>query len=199
MRGRVHAFAATAALAALAGCGYHVIGTADALPAEVRTLAVGEIDNGSREYGYERIIAFALEREIAVRRRFALANQPAGADAVLSGRVVDVYTRPVAFGANDQAVQYEVSVVIDLTLVNQRDGTVLWQAQRLREIDEYSASATVVVTSSSEFQQGLLDAVDINNPQFATIQLAETLRQRALNRLAAQTARDVYDQMMEGF
>ncbi|MCK6553414.1 LPS assembly lipoprotein LptE [Candidatus Binatia bacterium] len=199
MRGRVHAFAATAALAALAGCGYHVIGTADVLPAEVRTLAVGEIDNGSREYGYERIIAFALEREIAVRRRFALANQPAGADAVLSGRVVDVYTRPVAFGANDQAVQYEVSVVIDLTLVNQRDGTVLWQAQRLREIDEYSASATVVVTSSSEFQQGLLDAVDINNPQFATIQLAETLRQRALNRLAAQTARDVYDQMMEGF
>jgi len=188
-----------AVVATVAGCGYHVVGTADVLPAEIRTLAVGDIGNGSREYGYERIIAFALEREIAIRRRFEVANSPAGADAVLSGRLVDVYTRPVAFGSNDQAVQYEVSVVIDLTLVNQRDGTVLWQAQRLREVDEYSANSTVVVTSSSEFQQGTLDAVDIDNPQFTEIQLAETLRQRALNRLAAQTARDVYDQMMEGF
>lgn len=188
-----------AAVVALAGCGYHVVGTADALPADVRTLAVGQIGNGSREYGYERVIAFALEREIAVRRRFTVANGTAGADAVLSGRVIDVYTRPVAFGSNDQAVQYEVSVMIDLTLVNQRDGAVLWQAQRLREVDEYSASSTVVVTSSSEFQQGTLDAVDIDNPQFSEIQLAETLRQRALQRLAAQTARDVYDQMMEGF
>ena len=199
MSASLRSWVVLAAVGLLTGCGYHIVGTEAALPADVHTLAVGTINNRSREYGYEKVVGFALEREIAVRRRYEVANEPAAADAVLSGTVVEVYTRPVAFGSQDQAVQYEISLVIDLTLTNQRDGTVLWQVQRLRELDEYAAASNVVVTSSSEFQQGLLDAVDINNPQLTQIQLAETLRQRALNRLAAQAARDVYEQMLEGF
>lgn len=199
MRARRAAAAAVAGVVALAGCGYRVAGSGSALGPDVRTLAVGEFTNGSREHGFERVLGFALEREIAVRRRFGVANRPAGADALLSGTVVEVVTRPVAFGPSDQAVQYEVSLVLDVALVDQRTGQVLWAAQRLRETDEYSASASVVVTSSSEFQQGTLDAADVDNPQFPPVQLAETLRRRALERLAARAARAVYEQMVEGF
>jgi len=110
-----------------------------------------------------------------------------------------VHVRPVAFDANDQAVQYEIAMTVDLVLTRQRDGKVLWQVRGLRESDEYSASSTVVVASSSQFQQGTLDAANVQNPQLTQIQLAETERRTAIARLLRQTARDIYNQMVENF
>ena len=62
----------------------------------------------------------------------------------------------------DQAVQFQIAVVMDLTLTRHDDGKVLWHVRGLKETDEYSASAPVVVTSSSQFQQGTLNASDVN-------------------------------------
>jgi len=70
---------------------------------------------------------------------------------------------------------------------------------RLRESDEYSASARVVVSSSSQFQQDTLDAANIQDAQFSNIQLAETERRQAITRLLRQAVRDVYNQMVEDF
>jgi hypothetical protein len=58
---------------------------------------------------------------------------------------------------------------------------------------------TVVITSSSQFQQGTLDAGTIQNPQFGNIQLAETERRRAIGRLLSHAVRDIYNQMVEDF
>jgi outer membrane lipopolysaccharide assembly protein LptE/RlpB len=187
------------ALVCLPACGYHIAGSQVGLPPEVRTLGVGSIANFSREYGLEKVLAFAMEREIAIRRQLRFSNDPAAADALLNGTIRDVNVRPVAFDSTDRAVQYEIGLTLDVTLIDQRDGRVLWQATGLRDTDEYSASPNVVVTSSSQFQQGTLDAADIQNPQFTTIQLAETLRRQAINRLIAQMARTVYEQMVEDF
>jgi hypothetical protein len=183
----------------LGGCGYHVTGTQVALPADVTTLGIGPIGNLSREYGLEKALAFALEREIMVRRQFQLSQSPGDADALVSGTIRFVTQRPVAFDANDVAVQYEIGLVLDMSLTRRRDGRVLWHVNGLRESDDYSASPTVVVTSSSQFQQGTLNAADVQNPQFTTIQLAETLRRDALTRLVTQAVRDVYNQMIEDF
>ena len=107
--------------------------------------------------------------------------------------------RPVAYDAADQAVQYEIVLTLDLTLTRQSDGHVLWRVRHLRETDEYSANASVVITSSSQFQQGSLDAKNIQGPQLSSIQLAETERRRAISRLLQQAVRDVYNQMVEDF
>ncbi len=184
---------------ALAGCGYHLAGETIGLPADVRSLSVGALTNRSREHGLEKTLAFAMEREIHERGRFRMEEEPGGGDAVLSGTIRELHVRPVAFDANDQAVQYEIALTLDLTLTRQRDGAVLWQVTDLRETDEYSASARVVVTSASQFQQGTLDAANIQNPQFSAIQLAETERRRAIGRLLSHAVRDIYNQMVEDF
>jgi lipopolysaccharide assembly LptE-like protein len=183
----------------LTGCGYHLAGEKSGLPDDVHSLSVGTIANRSREHGLEKTLAFALEREIHERGRFRMEEDPGGGDAVLSGTIRDVIVRPVAFDSNDIAVQYEMALVVDLTLTRQRDGRVLWRVRALRESDEYSASANVVVTSSSQFQQDTLDAPNIQNPQFSHIQLAETDRRQAIARLLRQAVRDVYNQMVEDF
>jgi hypothetical protein len=183
----------------LAGCGYHLAGEKVSLPDDVHSLSVGHIDNRSREHGLDKTLALALEREVFIRRHFHMEEDPAGGDAVLSGTIRTVRVQPVAFDSNDQAVQFQIAVVLDLTLTRHSDGQVLWQVHGLRESDEYSASAPIVVTSSSQFQQGTLDAANVQNPQLSNIQLAETERQRALTRLLGQAARDVYNQMVEAF
>lgn len=194
------------AVAMLGGCGYHLAGEKVGLPDDVRSISVGTIDNRSREYGLEKQLAFAIEREVHLRGHFRMDEDPGGGDAVLSGAIRDVRVRPVAFNANDVAVQYEVAVILDLTLTRTRDGRVLWRRRGLRELDEYSTSGGVVVSNSSQFQQGTLDAKNLQDPQFSSrdpqqigIQLAESERRRALSRVLTQAARDVYDEMVEDF
>jgi outer membrane lipopolysaccharide assembly protein LptE/RlpB len=192
----------------LAGCGYHLVGEKVGLPENVRSLSVGTIDNRSREYGLEKALAFALEREIHERGHLRMVEDPKGGDAVLTGTIHDLKVRPVAFDSNDQALQYEMTLILDFTLTRQNDGRVLWRVRRLEETAEYSSGSQAVVTSSSEFQQGTLNADNLPcvsgssrpcNVQFSTIQLAETLRRRAITRLLREAVRDFYNQMVEDF
>jgi len=181
----------------LAGCGYNLAGTNTSLPADVRTISVGKIDNRSREFGLEKSLGFVFEQEALRRGLIRVANDPGAGDAVLSGTIRSFDTYPVSFDANDQALQYEATLVVDLTLRRQKDGQVLWEVRGLREVEEYSASANVVVTSSSQFQRGQLDAADL--PKLSDIQLAETEKGLAVERLLTQAVRDAYDQIVEGF
>ena len=183
----------------LSGCGYSFAGQHPMLPDDVRSLSIGTLHNKSHEHGLEKTLTFALQREIRERSQFRLSADPAGGDAVLSGTIRDLRVRPVAFDANDQAVQYEIALTLDLTLTRQTDGRVLWRVHNLRELDEYSTSSSVVVTTSSEFQQGTLDAPTLANPQLSRIQLSETERRHAITRLLSQAVRDVYNQMVEEF
>jgi len=194
----VNVRAVTALVLLLTGCGYHLPGAQSTLPEDVRSVSVGTITNRSREHGLEKTLAFAFEREIHERGQFQMV-QDAGGDAVLSGTIRDVIVRPVAFDVNDQAVQYEITLTLDLTLVRQRDGRTLWRVRGMRETDEYNASAQVVITTSTQFQQGTLDPGNIQDPQFGNTQLAEGERRRAITQLLSHTARDVYNQMLEDF
>jgi len=192
-------YAAVFLALAFVGCGYHFAGEQVGLPEDIHSLSVGTLVNRSREHGLEKTLAFALEREIHERGHFRMIEDPGGGDAVLSGTIRDLRVQPVAFDANDIAEQYEIAITLDFTLTRKDDGRVLWHVNGLLESDQYSASPNVVVTTSSQFQQGTLDANNVHNPEFTAIQLTETERRRAVARLLSQAVRDVYNQMVENF
>lgn len=192
-------FAVAVLVLLVSGCGYHLAGNEMGLPQDIHSVRVGTIVNHSREHGLEQQLAFTLEREIHERGQLMIDTGRVGGDAVLSGTIRDVAVRPVAFDVNDQAVQYEITLTLDLVLTRSRDGHVLWRVNRLQERDEYSANRSVVVTSASQFQQGVLDSSNIQNTQFSNIQIAETERRHAITRLLQQSVRDAYNEMMEGF
>jgi Lipopolysaccharide-assembly len=181
----------------LAGCGYQLAGTTRALPEDVRSISLGKIENRSREFGLEKRLVFAFEQEFLRRGLVRVASDPGAGDAVLSGTIRRFDTFPVSFDANDEALQYQATLVIDLTLRRQRDGKMLWETRGLREVEEYSAAARVVITSSSQFQRGELDEGDLAN--LSDIQLAETEKRLATDRLLVDAARDAQEQMIEGF
>lgn len=190
------------------GCGYHVVGTAPQLPADVRAIGVGTITNETTEYGLEKELAFAYEREIHVRRHYRMAESREDADALITGRILDVSRRPVAFDESDQAVHYEVTMWVDLALERVGSGERLWAVRNLRLTDEYASNPRVLITSSSEFLQGGLDEADVprvsddgipDARQISTIQLAEAQRRNALRRLIQAGVRQTYNRMIEGF
>ncbi len=181
----------------ISGCGYQLSGTNVTLPADVHSVAIGAFDNRSREFGLDKTLAFALEREFHRRGILSVAEAPDQGDALLSGVIKRFHVRPVAFNQQDEAIQYEAEIVLDLVLQRQSDGTVLWKASSLQEIQDYSVQAGVVVPSSSQFQQGTLNPNDINN--LTQIQLAETEKRLAIQRLVAEVVRDVHDRIVEDF
>jgi len=189
--------AALLALVVTAGCGYHFAATGRSFAPELRTLGVEAFVNDTREFGLEKRIALALEREFAMRGPLRIAAAPAEGDLVLSGTIREAEDRPVAFNRTDEVLVYHTVVALDLDLRRRDTGAIVWQARGVRATGDYEAVASVIVTTSSEFRSSTLNAEDLG--AFTDIQLAESRRRQVMERMVAGLARDVYDQIMEEF
>jgi len=178
------------------GCGYNFAGTGNRLPTDVHTISLGPLRNATREIGFEKQLLEELEDEVSSRGRLKVVPQGQG-EVSLSGTIRDYLNRPVSFSARDEAVQYQVSVAVDLELRRADNGKLLWKSQGQREAQDYSAVPGVVVTSSSQFQSTTLNTQNVS--QFTDIALSESERRQANEALIERLARDVYNQMMEDF
>jgi len=181
---------------AAAGCGYRFAGTGNRLPVDVHTIGFGPVRNATREVRIEKQFLEAFEDEVSARGKLKVV--PASeADVVLSGAVRDYLSRPVSYSRNDVVLQYQATVAVDLELRRRDNGKLLWKTIAQRETQDYSAVPGVVVTSSSQFQQNTVNAADLG--QFTDIQLSESQRREANEKLIETLAREVYNQMMEDF
>jgi hypothetical protein len=95
MRG---SFFLLAAVALLAGCGYHTLGSAAHLPDTVHTLAVPIFKNQTQSYHTEVAMTQAVVREFTSRTRLAVVTDPgAGADATVSGTIISESVQPLTY------------------------------------------------------------------------------------------------------
>jgi hypothetical protein len=196
MHRRISASALTV-LVVLAACGYRLSGTGTRVPGGIRSVSVGEFENRSRVHGLDRKIVFSLEREVFRRGRLRLEEDPDAGEAVFTGTIREFTTHPVAFDADDEALQYEAELRIDVVLTRREGGEVLWEAAGLEAIEEYSVSQVIVVPGSSQFQQGTLDLDDL--AKLTDIQLAETEKRLAIDRLVDSIVSDVHDRILDDF
>ena len=181
----------------LSSCGYRLAGTHPYVPGGIESVSVQAFDNNSREFGLGKTLAFALEREFYRRGALEVHDDSSAGDAVITGTIRDFRTYPVAFDVEDEALQYEAELIVDVSLERKSDGQVLWQGLGVYAVEPYAATDRVVVTSSSQFQQGTLNASNLE--QLTEIQLAETQRRLAIDRLVASVVRDVHDRILDDF
>ena len=185
-------------VAALAGCGYHFPGQGRTLPGGGTTIHVGRFTNQTREAGLESRVREAIEDEIVRRGVFTLIKDSESADVVLEGSVDRLETRPVAFSNTDEAVQYETIMSISGSLRDPRKEKVVWQVASLRANDSYGAVFGTVVAESSQFQeQSLIGAQALG--QLTDVQLSESQRIEALDRVLENISRDFYNSMVDNF
>lgn len=179
------------------GCGYTLVGQDLHVAGAVHSVSVGAIENRSREFGLDKTLAFAFEREFYRRGLLRVEEAPGAGEAVLTGTIKRFSMRPVAFDQKDEALQYEAELVVDLTLRRQADGVVIWQASGLREVEVYSVASRIVVPTSSQFQRGTINPEDLG--RFTDIQLAVTEKRLAVDRMIKSIAHTVHDRIIEDF
>ena len=131
-------------LASLAGCGVHYGFSKGAFPANVKTMAVLPFDNATASPDVQRELFDAMNSQLD--KRLGVRDAPeARADAVVSGKITGYEADvPVSFSANpNQAVsaRRRLQITIDVKIVEQATGKVLWEQKGLSASGEYAERA----------------------------------------------------------
>lgn len=135
---RFGAGAVSALALSLSGCLYGFKG--GGLP-NIRTVAILPFDNQTAEPALTKEVNDAVLEAFQGR----LGLRPAGensADAVVRGKVVrydaDVPLSIQAGAGRTDVTQRQVSITVDVEILDQRQGKTLWQRQGLSEVGAYS-------------------------------------------------------------
>jgi hypothetical protein len=128
----------------LLGCGFHYGFAGGGLPSNIRTMAVLPFDNQTTSPEVQRELLDAMRREL--QRRLGVRDASENrADAVIRG-VISAYDAdvPVAVSSNpSQAVtaRRRLQLTIDVEIVEQDNGRVLFQRKGLRGEGDYDERA----------------------------------------------------------
>jgi outer membrane lipopolysaccharide assembly protein LptE/RlpB len=129
MRGTHCLVLLAAAVAGLAGCGYHQVGAATHVPGNVRTLAVPVVQSKVQGFRTEAVFTEAVVRELNTRTQYRVLTSGDGssADATLRGTIVTQTIAPLTYDSSSgQTSSYLVTVTAQVALTA-HDGTVLYR------------------------------------------------------------------------
>ena len=119
------------------------------------------------------------------------------ADAILSGVVRSFDSRVVGVNRHDEALEYQLLLVVDMNLRRRSPDELLWRTQGARFTDLYAGSRGAVVTTSPESRAHGINAADVR--RFTDVQLTETLKDDARSHLLEAAARDLHTRLLELF
>jgi outer membrane lipopolysaccharide assembly protein LptE/RlpB len=139
---------ALAILLPLAGCGYHQVGSATHVGADVRTVSVPIFHSKVQAYNTETAFTEAVVRELNTRTRYRVltnvspaspATQQA-ADATLRGTILTEAVTPLTYdAASGQTSSYLVNITADVELVG-HDGAVLYRNNAFVWREQYQST-----------------------------------------------------------
>jgi len=125
-----------------AGCSnYHFVRTNEPL-GSVRRVAVRTLVNNSYEPGLDLLVTDALRREFR-RHGLVLVADPAQADLVLAGTVLDLHTTTRSFSSIAFSLEYQVQLTIQLAATLADGKTLPIDPTALSEWELYLTSSDV--------------------------------------------------------
>jgi outer membrane lipopolysaccharide assembly protein LptE/RlpB len=127
----------------MAGCGYHQVGAAAHVPANVRTIVVPIFQSHVQAFNTETVFTEAMVRELNTRTRYRVltaSKDEYGADAVLHGTILKQTVSPLTYDpSSGQTSSYLVSVTASVQLVA-HDGTVLYRNDAFAWHEQYQST-----------------------------------------------------------
>ena len=157
-----------------AGCGYHVAGHEDVLPRDIKTIAVPAFSNATTRYQLGLLLPEDITREFVSRTRYAVVADPAKADAVLRGAILNAVAYPITVDPTSaRATVIEAVVNLHLTLYDRSTGKAIWNRPNASFKERYEIS----LDPSKYFEEG----------------------STAMLRLSQDVARDVVSGVLEKF
>jgi hypothetical protein len=125
----------------LVSCGYHVAGTANVLPKNVKTIAIPAFKNITTRYKIAELVTTAVAREFISRTHYRIVAEPENADAVLSGSVVNFFAYPTTFDPQTgRAAGVQVIVYLAISLRDRTTNAVLFDRPHMEFRQTYEIS-----------------------------------------------------------
>ena len=179
------------------GCGYHFAGESSFLPKDVRTIYVETFINRGRDVGLEKEITTALRGEFYRWGHLRVVDQAEEADLILTGVIRSFDSAVASVNRKDEALQYESTMTVDVTLRRREPNEILWREPGMRLVELHAGSRAAVVTTSSDFRGGTLNPSDVR--RMTDIQLTEEQHRESRSRLMERLARELHHRLMEMF
>jgi len=125
----------------LVGCGYHQVGSATHIPADVHTLSVPIFATHAQAYHTEAAFTEAVIRELNTRTKYHILNtESPSADATLRGTILTQTVTPLTYDANSgQTSSYLINITARVVLTA-HDGTVLYRNDSIVYHEQYQST-----------------------------------------------------------
>ena len=174
-----------------AGCGYTFRGSGSALPPDVRSIYIPQVDNNSTKLGLATVLTDAIRDEFDAYGAVSVVDNQNEADAVLKVTIVDVKETTSAVRANtNTSLQMQTTMFLTAEL-RRVTGPVLWRDNQIRVTQTFGADSSVVVTSSAAFAGGSISSGDLSG--LSSREISRGQEASALNALSEDAARQMYD------
>jgi hypothetical protein len=181
----------------IAGCGYSFAGRSDAFPNDIRTVYIEPFINQTRNVGLEKELTSALRSEFYRKGQLRVVDRVDQADGIVAGVVRSFDSHVASVNRHDEVLQYETAMIVDASLRRREPNEIIWRTQGTRLTDIHGGSRAAVVTTSSEFKGGTLNASDVR--RMTDIQLTETENRAVRGQLIERFARELHQRLMEMF
>ena len=152
----------------LTACGYRFAGSGP-FPQGVELIFIEVLENRTSKIGVERIVTNQLIFEFSRQRERSLVSNAKAADAVLKGAINSIRTQTISRVDTEVANEREVILSVDLKLVKNDGGEVLWAAKGLSDREAFDVSNSKLETDRNE--------------ELAVTRLSERISQRIFSRL----------------
>ncbi len=163
---------ATALLVLALGCGYRFANEPAVFGPDVKQIRVQMFKNESNQPGLERVLADAIHEEF-LRGGTLEPTWSAGAPLELSGVIRSVDVIASALDSVGLSLENEVELTLDVRVDRAPGGEPVWTANKLVEVERFSASADANVHAAA--------------------------KQRALLRLSAEVASRIRDELFQTY
>jgi curli biogenesis system outer membrane secretion channel CsgG len=122
-------------------CGYSLSGRGRNLPATAQTIAIPEFKNETSRYQAEHFVTAAIKEEFIKRSRLQLSESIDKADLVLEGNISAFETAPLSNTDRGTANLYEVSITIDVRLIDMKKNELFYEGTGLVFRETYETAA----------------------------------------------------------
>jgi hypothetical protein len=171
-------------LATSNGCGYALAGHGSFLPDYIKIIGIPAFANLTSYFDIAQILTDKVRTEFIGRGHYQIVPETSGGDAVLVGTITGISIVPTAFGTQQQASRYTITVTANIELRDSRENKILWSNPAVMVRDEIDATGAAL----SNDPTGVVDPAAFFNQETSAVQ-----------RVGDEFARSVVSAILEAF
>lgn len=155
------------------GCGYSFAPRGESIDNHIQKVYVDAFENKTDQAGIENYVRTAFINQFIQSSRFKIAPSIEGADGIVRGKILNLYTSTLSHLKSDLAAEERATVIIEVVFEDSANGKTIWESRDMTDSVDYALNE------------------DIN--------LLSNVRKQALMKLSNDMAEKAFNLMMSGF